>query len=113
MMEQRGFVITYLENRYLTPEEAEQLYQEHKGTEKYPELIARMLSGPVALMKIEYTGQKYAWSEWRNCIGVTDPSKAAIGTIRYNFGQNVQNNAVHGSDSEESAKRELGIFFRN
>ena len=110
----RKFVIRRLETRYLTVEEVQSLYEEHKDKYFYEGLCQRMLQGPVIIMELTRnpTGNgKECWEQWRECIGATDPSVADYYSIRHLYGQSQQYNAVHGSDSEESAKRELNVFF--
>jgi nucleoside-diphosphate kinase len=102
-------------NRYMTLEESQSLYEEHKDKYFYEGLCERMIQGPVIMMELTRrpTGNnKECWEQWRECIGTTDPILADHQSIRHLFGQSAQYNAVHGSDSEESAKRELDIFFK-
>lgn len=86
----------------------EEFYAEHKARPFFGELVSFMTSGPVMLMAL--TGEN-AVTRNREIMGATDPKKAAPGTIRALFGDNVGENAVHGSDSAASAQRELGLFF--
>lgn len=87
----------------------EEFYAEHKERPFFGELVSFMTSGPVLLMALSGEG---AVMKNREIMGATDPKKAAPGTIRAEFGDNVGENAVHGSDSAESAKRELALFFK-
>lgn len=89
--------------------QCEEFYAEHKERPFFGELVSFMTSGPVLLMAL--TGEN-AITRNREIMGTTDPKKAAPGTIRALFGDSVGENAVHGSDSPESAKRELAIFFK-
>lgn len=89
--------------------QCEEFYAEHKERPFFGELVSFMTSGPVLLMAL--TGEN-AITRNREIMGATDPKKAAPGTIRALFGDSVGENAVHGSDSPESAKRELAIFFK-
>lgn len=83
-------------------------YAEHVDKGFFPELLEFITSGPVVAM--EWSGED-AVAVCRDLMGVTDPKKAASGTIRGDYGLAVTQNLVHGSDSPESARRELGIFF--
>jgi nucleoside-diphosphate kinase len=88
--------------------QCEKFYAEHKERPFFGELVEFMTSGPVMLMAL--TGEN-AIAKNREIMGATNPSEAAPGTIRAEFGDNVGENAVHGSDSPESAERELSLFF--
>ena len=92
----------------LTDSEAGGFYTEHEGKPFYSDLIAFMTSGPVFIQVLE--GED-AISKNRELMGNTDPSKADAGTIRADFAQTIDANAVHGSDSEKSANREIAFFF--
>ena len=92
----------------LTDSEAGGFYVEHEGKPFYSDLIAFMTSGPVFIQVLE--GED-AISKNRELMGNTDPSKADAGTIRADFAQTIDANAVHGSDSEKSANREIAFFF--
>ena len=70
-----------------------------------------MLSGECVLMMLKWCGNEHAYKQWRQLIGSTDPLLADEGTLRHLFGISIHHNAVHGSDSPESAKKELNIFF--
>jgi nucleoside-diphosphate kinase len=111
-IENKGYVVTGL--KMLTPS-AQQLadhYAEHEGKPFYAPLIEFMSSGPIVAVRVE--GDRVI-EGFRSLAGTTDPTTAAPGTIRgdlgRDFGEKVQKNLVHGSDSVESAKRELGIWF--
>src|SRR5580692_4794144 len=88
--------------------QGEAFYAVHKARPFYGSLCEYMSSGPVVVMVLEADG---AIAKWRDLMGATDPAKAASGTIRKEFGSNVGENATHGSDSLENAKREIGYFF--
>ena len=92
----------------LSDSEAGGFYAEHKGKPFYDDLIAFMTSGPVFIQVLE--GEN-AINKNRELMGNTDPSKANPGTIRADYAHTIDANAVHGSDSEESAKREISFFF--
>jgi nucleoside-diphosphate kinase len=87
---------------------AERHYAEHVGKAFFEDLVAFITSGPVLAM--EWSGDG-AVEVARTLMGITDPKKAAPGTIRGDFGLVVTENVVHGSDSPASAERELGLFF--
>lgn len=113
-----GEVITRLENKGLILEKIRRLtidetlarthYAEHVEKPFFPELLEFITSGPVVAM--EWSGES-AVSVCRGMMGATDPKQAAPGTIRGDLGLLVTHNIVHGSDSPESATRELSIFF--
>ncbi len=92
----------------LTRAQAESFYEVHKARPCYSSLCDYMSSGPVVVAALEAEG---AIVRWRELMGATDPAKAAAGTIRKDFGQNVEQNAVHGSDASETAAREVAFFF--
>ena len=107
-IEQAKLSVAGLKMHTLSKQQAEEFYAEHKGKPFYPELVAMMSSGPVVLMVIDGDNAVLAL---REIIGSTDPKKAAPGTIRANFGKTVTENAIHASDSPESANREIAFFF--
>ena len=92
----------------LSASDAGGFYAEHEGKPFYNDLIEFMTSGPVFIQVLE--GED-AISKNRELMGNTDPSKADPGTIRADFAQTIDANAVHGSDSEKSAEREIAFFF--
>ena len=92
----------------LSDSDAGGFYAEHEGKPFYNDLIAFMTSGPVFIQVLE--GED-AIAKNRELMGNTDPSKADVGTIRADFAQTIDANAVHGSDSEKSAIREIAFFF--
>ena len=92
----------------LTQEQAEGFYAEHKGKPFFEALINYMTSGPV---QIQVLRGENAISKYRKLMGNTNPKEAAPGTIRHDFAESIHANAVHGSDSEESAEREVAYFF--
>ncbi len=87
---------------------AQRFYEVHKDREFYPALVDYITSGPVVAMEIEGDDVIKAI---RRFIGPTNPAEAAPGTVRHMYGKSIQNNAVHASDSPESAKKELAIVF--
>lgn len=108
MMVEGGFKIKALKMTMLSSRQAEQFYEVHKERPFFPELVSFMSSGPVAAAILE---KENAVEAFRNFIGSTNPADAAEGTIRQKFGSNIQENAVHGSDSDENASREASFFF--
>lgn len=92
----------------LEREKAEEFYAEHKERPFFGELVDFMTSGPIMVMAL--SGEN-AVAKNREVMGATNPEEAAPGTIRKEFGDNVGENAVHGSDSPQSAERELALFF--
>lgn len=111
-IEAKGYTLVALELRTATPELLADHYVEHEGKPFYGPLVDFMLSGPVAAIVIE--GERCI-EGFRSIAGATDPTVAAPGTIRGDLGRDwglkVQQNLVHGSDSEESAAREIALWF--
>ncbi len=108
--EENGLKIAAAKMVRLTQQQCEEFYAEHKERPFFGELVSFMTSGPVMLMCL--SGEN-AVAKNREIMGATNPEEAADGTIRKLYGDNVGENAVHGSDSAESAKRELGLFFED
>jgi nucleoside-diphosphate kinase len=108
MINEAGFEIKALRMVRLTTPQAKSFYSVHECKPFFGELIEYMTSGPVVVMVLKYEN---AVTEFRKLIGNTDPAKADKGTIRKIFGISTRMNAVHGSDSDESAKREADFFF--
>ncbi len=106
--ETRGLRIAAAKFTRLSREKAEGFYIEHKDRPFFQSLIHFMTSGPVLLICLE--GENAVFLS-REIMGATDPTKAAAGTIRKDFADNIEANAVHGSDSAKSAERELAYFF--
>jgi nucleoside-diphosphate kinase len=102
------FKVTQLKMFTVSAAQAERVYEVHQGKEFYPALMTYITSGPVVAMELEGEGSV---ERIRTLIGHTDPAKAAPGTIRYVYGTSIQANAVHASDSPESAEKELAIVF--
>jgi nucleoside-diphosphate kinase len=94
---------------HLTPERAQAFYAVHKERPFYQSLCAYMSSGPIFVSVLE--GES-AIQKNRDIMGATDPAKAAPGTIRKDWGNDVEQNAVHGSDGAETAAAEIAFFFR-
>jgi len=93
----------------LTPERAQEFYAVHKERPFFFSLCAYMSSSPIFVSVLE--GEK-AIAKNREIMGATDPAKAAAGTVRKDFGKDVEKNAVHGSDGPETAADEIAFFFR-
>lgn len=108
LIEKNGFEIVFMEKMQFAQEDAAMFYEEHKDRPFFGELVDFIISGPVIAMVLQ---KENAIADFRKLMGATDPSKADEGTIRKLFGASIGNNAVHGSDSAESADRELGLFF--
>ncbi len=94
---------------HLTQGEAEGFYAVHRQRPFFKDLVGYMTSGPVLVMVLEGEG---AIGKNREVMGATDPRKAAAGTIRKEFGTDIERNTVHGSDSPETARTEIAYFFR-
>ncbi|WP_341394884.1 nucleoside-diphosphate kinase [Arthrobacter sp. G119Y2] len=111
-VEAKGYTLAELKKVDATRAVLEEHYAEHEGKPFYEPLVEFMLSGPVVAAIFE--GERVI-EGFRSLAGTTDPTKAAPGTIRGDFGRDwgtaVQQNLVHGSDSPESAAREIGIWF--
>ncbi|MBD7994361.1 nucleoside-diphosphate kinase [Arthrobacter sp. Sa2CUA1] len=113
-IEAKGYTLAELKKMDATRELLEAHYEEHVGKPFYEPLVEFMLSGPIVAAVFE--GQRVI-EGFRSLAGATEPTTAAPGTIRGDFGRDwgtkVQQNLVHGSDSAESAEREIGIWFGN
>lgn len=111
-IETKGYVLAELKKVSASPEQLAEHYAEHEGKPFYQPLVDFMLSGPVVAAIVEGDG---VIAGFRSLAGQTDPTTAAPGTIRgdlgRDWGEKVQKNLVHGSDSVESAEREIGIWF--
>ncbi len=95
--------------QHLTDQQAQAFYAEHAERPFYNDLVAFMVSGPVMLQVLE--GEN-AIAKSRDIMGATNPQEAAPGTIRADFADSIDANAVHGSDAPESAAREVAFFFK-
>lgn len=107
-LEENGFRIIATKMLHLTPAQAEGFYAEHQGKEFFAGLVEYMTSAPVVVAVLE---KDNAILDYRTLMGATNPEKAEEGTIRRDFAINQRKNCVHGSDSLESAKREIAYFF--
>jgi nucleoside-diphosphate kinase len=110
-IEAKGLTIVAMDLRVLDEETLSRHYAEHVGKGFYADLVAFMSSGPVVAMVVE--GPEDTWEVMRTLMGATNSRKAAAGTIRGDLSASFTENLVHGSDSQESADREIGIFFPN
>jgi nucleoside-diphosphate kinase len=106
--ERRGFAIRGMKLLRVTREQAAQHYAEHEGKPFYPDLVEFITSAPVVAMVLEGPA---AVSTVRTMMGATNPLDSAPGTIRGDYALEIGENAVHGSDSVESAEREVPIYF--
>ncbi len=107
--ERRGLKIVALEMRLIDEATAARHYEEHHGKPFYGDLMSFITRGPAVLMVVE--GPEDTWKVVRTMMGATNPREAAPGTIRGDLGIIFTENLIHGSDSAESAQREIGIFF--
>jgi nucleoside-diphosphate kinase len=107
-VEEAGLAIDDLRMETITRATAEEHYGEHREKPFYDELVSFITGGPVVVAKV--SGDN-AISVWRDLMGPTDPADAPAGTIRGDFASVITENVVHGSDSPESAARELKLFF--
>jgi nucleoside-diphosphate kinase len=106
--EAAGLKIIASRMAHLSRQEAEGFYAVHKERPFFKDLVDFMVSGPVVLQVLEGEG---AILKNRDLMGATDPKKAAPGTIRADFAQSIDANAVHGSDAPETAAQEIAYFF--
>lgn len=107
-IEEKGFRIGGLKLMHLSKAQAEEHYSPHRGKGFFDPTVKYMTSGPIVALVVEGNN---AIAGMRTLIGATDPGKADPGSIRGSWGQTIDKNLIHGSDSEESAAREIPIFF--
>ena len=105
---EKGFNIIGLKMLHLKENQANEFYKVHAERPFYKDLVSYMTSGSVIVAALE---KENAIKDWRNLMGATNPAEAAEGTIRKDFGENIEANAVHGSDSPETASTEVPFFF--
>ena len=110
LIEKNGLRIIAQKRMMLTKEQAEQFYEVHNDKSFFSELIEFMTSEPVVVQVLSADG---AVNKYREVMGATNPDNANEGTIRKLFALNVQENSVHGSDSDVNAKKEIDFFFKN
>ena len=108
MIMDAGFRIVASKRLQATREQFERFYAEHKGKPFYEGLLEFMTSGPIVVQVLE---RDDAIQGWRVLMGKTDPAEAAEGTVRQKYAESKGHNSVHGSDSPESAAREIGLWF--
>jgi nucleoside-diphosphate kinase len=108
VIEKNGFKIVEMRLERLSLERAQKFYEVHKARPFYNDLTKYMSSGAVVVLALE---KENAVKAWREAMGATNPAEAAEGTIRKLYGENIERNAVHGSDAPETAKAELAFFF--
>ncbi|HEY6392159.1 MAG TPA: nucleoside-diphosphate kinase [Bryobacteraceae bacterium] len=108
MIEKAGFRIRGMKMIRLSKQQAEAFYEVHRERPFYGGLVTFMMEGPVVVMVLE---RESAIAKWRELMGATNPEKAAEGTVRKNFAQNIERNSVHGSDAPETAAVEIPFFF--
>src|SRR3989454_6786753 len=107
-LEKEGFRIRAMKMLHLTEPQAQGFYDVHKERPFFGSLVKFMTEGPVVLMVLEADN---AIEKLRKVMGATDPAKAEPGTIRKQFGSNIERNAIHGSDGPETAAFEISYFF--
>ena len=107
-IEEAGFRIRAMKVLHLSKAQAMAFYAVHLERPFFPSLTAFMSSGPAVVMVLDADG---AIKKWRDLMGATDPSKAPAGSIRADFGTNIERNATHGSDAPDTAAFETGYFF--
>lgn len=107
-LEKSGLRVVAMKMLHLSKDQAERFYEVHRGKPFYPALVSFMSSGPVVVQVLE---GKNAVALNRQVMGATNPAQAAEGTIRKDFAKSIDENAVHGSDSEENARIEIEFFF--
>ena len=107
-LEREGFQVRSLKMIRLNRAQAEAFYEVHRSRPFFPSLVSFMTSGPVVPIVLEAEG---AVSRFREAIGATDPAEADEGTVRALYAESKERNAIHGSDSDENAAREIGFFF--
>jgi nucleoside-diphosphate kinase len=107
-LEAEGFRILGLKKTSLSQKQAQGFYAVHSERPFFASLVEYMTSGPVFVAALERDG---AVAHLRKVMGATDPAKADAGTIRKDFGESIEQNAIHGSDSDENAAIEIGFFF--
>ena len=109
-VEAKGFVISKLKMMQIDKELAEEHYKEHAEKPFFKDLVSFITSGPVVAMQVE--GENVV-AQIRNLMGATNPADSTPGSIRGDLATELDKNVVHGSDSDESADRELKLFFNN
>ena len=107
-IEENGFKVRGLKMTRLSQSQAEGFYEVHKARPFFASLVTFMTEGPVIVLALE---REDAIAKWRELMGATNPANAAPGTIRKEFAESIERNAVHGSDAPETAAVEIPFFF--
>jgi len=107
-IEDEGFRVLGIKKVHLSARQAQAFYAVHRERPFFPSLVEYMTSGPVYVAALERDG---AVPHLRQIMGATDPKKADQGTIRADYGESIEQNAIHGSDSDENAAIEIAFFF--
>ena len=107
-IQKKGFRILGMKMLHITKHQAEGFYAVHAGKPFFGSLTDFMSSGPIVVMALE---KENAIADLRELMGATDPAKAATGTVRKEYATNIERNAIHGSDADETARFELSYFF--
>lgn len=108
-LERKGLKIVAMKMMKIDRDLAKKHYQEHRGKKFFESLVSYVTSGPVVAMVVE---GKNAIKVVRTLVGLTNPIDASPGTVRGDFGMEVGRNIIHASDSQESAEREISLFFK-
>ena len=108
LVEEHGFRIAAMKTHRITRQQAEAFYEVHKARPFFGGLVTFMTEGPAVLLVLE---REDAIVKWRELMGATNPANAAEGTVRKRFAENIERNAVHGSDAKETAAVEIPFFF--
>lgn len=107
-IEAEGFEVMAVRKLHLSNKQAQEFYAVHRERPFFNDLVAYMTSGPVYVAALR---KDNAVQSLRSLMGATDPAKADEGTLRKEFGESIERNAIHGSDSDENADREIHFFF--
>ncbi len=108
MVEENGFRIVAIRSKHFSREEAERFYEVHRDKPFFNDLVNYITGGMVVGVMLE---RENAVEKLRELVGATNPKEARLGTIRAVYGESIERNAVHASDSYENAQRELSFFF--
>lgn len=108
MIQQNGFLTVGMKMIRIAQREAEAFYSVHRERPFFSGLVEFMSEGPVVVLVLE---RENAITKWRELMGATNPANAAEGTIRKRFAENIERNAVHGSDAPATAAQEIPFFF--
>ncbi len=107
-IEENGFRLVGMKMLHLKKTQAAGFYAVHVGKPFFDGLVKFMTEGPVVVMALE---KENAIADWRRIMGATNPEKAEAGTIRKKYGTNIERNATHGSDADDTARFEVSFFF--